>query len=98
MTDQLAQVSVSYNAAKCGICNCKPIKECNPLRKGCQLVTGMMCSFLMSSDCELVAQELSKISEHLSKNFHSIKATGENYKFTLTICTVLIYIIKQCIT
>ena len=96
MTDQLAQVSDSYNAVKCGIC--KPIEECNSLRKECQLVTGMMCSFLISSDCELVAQELSKISEYLSKNFHSIKATGKNYKFTLTTCMVLIYIIKQCIT
>jgi len=57
--DQLAQVSDSYNAVKCGIC--KPIKECNSLRKECQIVTGMMCSFLMSSDCELVAQELDNI-------------------------------------
>ena len=96
MTDQLAQVSDSYNAVKCRIC--KPIEECNSLRKECQIVTGMMCSFLRSSDRELVAQELSKISEHLSKNFHSIKATGENYKFMPTISTVLIYIIKQCIT
>jgi len=75
----------SCNAAEYRIS--KPIQENNSLRKGCQLVTGMMCSFLRSSDCELVAQELSKISEHLSKNFHSIKATGENYKFIPTICS-----------
>ena len=96
MTDQLAQVSNSFNAVKCGIR--KPIEECNSLRKECQIVTGMMYSSPMSSDCELVEQELSKISEHLSKNYHSIKATGENYEFIPTICTVLIYIIKQCIT
>ena len=96
MTDQLAQVLDICYAAECGIS--KPIQENNSLRKGCQLVTGMMYSSPMSSDCELVAQELGKISEHLSKNFHSIKATGENYKFMPTICAVFIYIIKQCIT
>jgi len=95
MTDQLAQVLESYNAAECG--NSKLIQESNSLREGYQLATGMMCSFPMFSDCELVVQELNNISENLNNSlysFYSFNATCENYKFIPSICVVLIYIIK----
>ena len=92
MTDQLAQVLDSYNAAECG--NSKLIQESNSLREGYQQVTGMMCSFPMFSDCELVAQELNNISENLNNSFYSFNATCENYKFIPTICVALICIIK----
>ena len=58
------------------------------------MVTGMMCSFPTSSDCELVAQELNNISENLNSSLYSFNATCENYKFIPSICAALIYIIK----